>query len=55
MYHLLSIILFWSYWLIAVATGLLLVREIVRGNDWKTQATAALAVLPFIMRALLIK
>jgi hypothetical protein len=55
MYHFLSTALFWSYYLIALATGALLVREIVRNRDWKLQATAALAVIPFVLRVLLIK
>jgi hypothetical protein len=55
MYHLLSIILFWCYWTIALATLIALAREILRGGDWKSQATAAIAILPFVMRVLLIK
>jgi len=55
MYHILSILLFWSYWLIALATGGLLVRELLRGKDWRLQVTAALAIIPFVLRVLLIK
>jgi hypothetical protein len=55
MYHLLSQLLFYLYWAITVVTGTLLVREAVREADWKTQATAALAVIPFLLRALLLK
>jgi hypothetical protein len=55
MYHLLTQILFYLYWAIAVVTGLLLVREAVREADWKTQAMAALAVIPFLLRAFLLK
>ena len=55
MYHLLSQILFYLYWVIALVTGALLVREILREADWKTQATAALAVIPFLLRAFLLK
>lgn len=55
MYHYLSLALFWCYWAIAAVTAGLLVREIWRGGNWKTQATAALAVLPFILRVLLLK
>jgi short subunit fatty acids transporter len=54
-YHLLSQILFYLYWVIALVTGALLVREILREADWKTQATAALAVIPFLLRAFLLK
>jgi hypothetical protein len=55
MYHLLSQILFHLYWIIAVITAALLIREAVRESDWKTQATAALAVIPFLLRAFLLK
>jgi hypothetical protein len=55
MYHLISNILFWSYWAIAAATGGLLVRELLRGGDWKTQITLGMALIPFILRVLLIK
>ncbi len=55
MYFIISQILFWCYWAIAAVTAVLLVREIWRGGNWKTQATAALAVVPFILRVLLIK
>jgi hypothetical protein len=55
MYHLLTQILFWFYWAIALIVAALFVREIVRGSDWKTQATAALALMPFLLRALLVK
>ena len=55
MYYLLTQILFWLYWAIALVTGYLLVREIIRGGDWKTQATAVLAFMPFLLRALLVK
>ena len=55
MYHLISIILFWCYWLIALATGGLLVRELLRGKDWKVQVTAAIGVIPFVLRVFLVK
>jgi hypothetical protein len=55
MYHLLSQILFYLYWAIALVTGLLLVRDAVRENDWRTQASAALALIPFLLRAVLLK
>jgi predicted branched-subunit amino acid permease len=55
MYHLLSQVLFYLYWTIAAVTGALLVREILREADWKTQATAVLAVIPFLLRAFLLK
>jgi len=55
MYYLLSNLLFWCYWLIALATGALLVRELLRGKDWRIQATAAIAVIPFLLRVFLVK
>jgi predicted branched-subunit amino acid permease len=55
MYHLLTQILFHLYWIIAAATGALLIREAVRERHWSLQATAALAVIPFLLRALLLK
>jgi len=55
MYHLLSQILFYLYWVIALLTGVLLMREAIRGKDWKTQASAALALIPFLLRAVLLK
>ena len=55
MYHLLTQILFYLYWGIALVTGALLVREAVRERDWRVQATAALAVIPFLLRAMLLK
>ncbi len=55
MYYLLSQILFWCYWAIALATGGLLVRELLRGKDWRLQVTAAIAIIPFVLRVLLVK
>jgi hypothetical protein len=55
MYFIISQILFWSYWLIALISGGLLVHAILKGKDWKLQASAALAVIPFILRVMLIK
>lgn len=55
MYHLISIILFWLYWAVALGTGILLVWELMRQKDWKLQLTAAIAVIPFILRVFLIK
>lgn len=55
MYHLISQILFWLYWLIAAAAGWLILRELLRSADWKTQAIAALALIPFLLRVFLLK
>lgn len=55
MYTILTHILFWLYWAIVIAIGALLIREVVRSHDWKLQAAAALAVIPFLLRGFLIK
>lgn len=55
MYHILSELLFWCYWLIALASASLIVRELFREVRWRGQLTAALAIIPFILRILLIK
>ena len=55
MYHFISQALFWLYWAVATATAVLIVREAVRDSDWRAQATAALAVIPFLLRVFLIK
>ncbi|MBU0507857.1 hypothetical protein KKH27_03330 [bacterium] len=55
MYHTISIALFWFYWAIAAATGWLILHELLRGTDWKYQATAALALVPFLLRVFLLK
>ena len=55
MYHVISQILFWLYWAIAAATGWLILRELLRSADWKFQATAALALIPFLLRVFLLK
>lgn len=55
MYYHLSQILFCLYWAIALGIGGLLVRELLRGKDWRVQVTAALAIIPFVLRVLLIK
>jgi hypothetical protein len=54
-YHFISTLLFWFYWAIAAVTLVLLAREIWSEKNWKLQATAALAILPFILRVLLLK
>lgn len=55
MYHVISQTLFWLYWAIAAVVGWLILRELLRAADWKTQATAALALLPFLLRVFLLK
>lgn len=55
MYYLLTQILFWMYWLIVLAAGLLLARELFRSAGWVAKITAALALIPLVLRVLLIK
>jgi hypothetical protein len=55
MHYLFSQILFWSYWLIALIAGVLLIRFVVKDSDWKMQASAGIALIPFVLRVLLIK
>ena len=55
MYFLLTQILFWFYWLIVLAAGVLIVREMFRTDNRVIQITAALSLIPLILRVLLIK
>jgi short subunit fatty acids transporter len=55
MHYTISQILFWLYWGIALMTAVLLVREALKSSDWRTQAGAALAVIPFLLRVFLVK
>ena len=55
MYTLISQLLFYFYWFIALVTEVVLVRTVIKSGDWKLQASAALAVIPFLLRVLLIK
>ncbi|MFZ5432570.1 MAG: hypothetical protein ACOZB3_02240 [Calditrichota bacterium] len=50
-----SQILFWFYWAIVAVSAWLVFRELLRGTDWRYQATAALALIPFILRMFLLK
>lgn len=55
MYFIISELLFWCYWLIAAVSVVLIVRELFRDANWRGQLTAALAIIPFVLRLLLIK
>ena len=48
-------ILFWLYWLITAAMGGLLLATLLRERDRGVQATAAILLVPVILRLLLIK
>lgn len=55
MYDVITNVLFWCYWAIAAAAGVLVLRELFRGGDWRIQATAALTLIPIVLRVFLIK
>ena len=55
MYYYLTQGLFWLYWLIVLIAGAFIVRETFRSTNWTTQAGAALALIPLLLRVLLIK
>jgi len=48
-------LLFWIYWLIAAVMGGLLLATLLREKDRGVQATAAILLVPIILRLLLIK
>ena len=48
-------ILFWIYWLLAAGMGCMLVAAVVRERDHGVKATAAMLLVPVILRVLLIK
>ncbi len=48
-------ILFWIYWLLAAGMGCMLAAAVVRERDRGVQATAAMLLVPVILRVLLIK
>jgi len=48
-------ILFWFYWLIAALFGGLLAVVMFRAKDRGAQATAAMLLVPVILRLLLLK
>jgi len=44
----------WVYRLLVVGVTMLLVVELFRQKDLKTQATAAFVLIPFVLRALML-
>ena len=48
-------VLFWIYWLIAVSMGCVLIAALFKERDKGIQATAAMLLVPVILRILLIK
>jgi hypothetical protein len=55
MHHLFLTALFWVYWFITVFCAALFLRALFRETDWKMQTTIALALIPLLLRALLLK
>jgi hypothetical protein len=47
--------LFWPYYGIVLIAALFVARIALRDVSWKVQASAALALIPLLLRALLIK
>jgi len=48
-------IIFWAYWLIAGLFGLALLKVLLNENDRGIKATAAMLLVPVILRLLLVK
>lgn len=47
--------LFWIYWLIAVAVLLLTTRDLLRADDLRKQLAASVVLVPIILRVFLLK
>ncbi len=48
--------MFWIYWLLALGCALLILRELMdHDRKWREQWTAALVLIPFLLRVFLIK
>ncbi|MBI5059684.1 hypothetical protein HZB60_07895 [candidate division KSB1 bacterium] len=48
-------ILFWPYYVIVLIAALFISRVALRESNWRIQASAALALIPLLLRALLVK
>jgi hypothetical protein len=55
MLHVFLTALFWFYWCVTVLCAVLFLRALFREHDWKTQMSIALALIPLLLRALLLK
>ena len=55
MYFVLTQVLFWLYWVIAAIAAMLILREMLRSSGWIMKVTAALTLIPLILRVLLVK
>ncbi|MCB9357963.1 MAG: hypothetical protein H6508_07170 [Calditrichaeota bacterium] len=47
--------LFWTYWLLAALIGALAVRELYAEGDWRRKLSAAIVLIPILLRVLLLK
>ncbi len=47
--------LFWIYWALVLGLAVLIVRTLLVSRDWRLQGTAALVLVPLVLRILLIK
>ncbi len=47
--------LFWIYWAVALCVTILVAWELLERSGWRERLTAALVLVPFLLRALLIK
>lgn len=47
--------LFWTYWLIAALVLALTVRELYKSSDWRLQLSAAVVIVPLVLRVFLLK
>ena len=55
MYYILTQVLFWLYWLIVAGAIVLILREFFRMTSWVAQITAALALIPLLLRVFFLK
>jgi uncharacterized membrane protein len=46
---------FWGSWAIVLIGAGLILHELFKSKDWKLQATAAITLIPFLLRIFLIK
>lgn len=47
--------LFWIYWILTAVLVLLTARELFNVRDWRVQLSAALVLVPFLLRVFLLK
>lgn len=47
--------LFWFYWALVLGLAVLVVRSLLVTRDWRLQGTAALVLVPLVLRILLVK